>query len=277
VAGTWTFRVDGRLTPAGTPRRPPDAAPSLKAFRGSDVVFDDVRIRRFPARCRLSIILTCHRFLQRLRVVLAAWCRQDAPSGSIEVIVVNPASPDGTSEHLAAVAASYPQVRVRELFVDAPAHKPILINKGVRASSGDWIWLTDADCLFPTSAASVVLRELDRIATSVLLYGGRQHLRRDDTEALLAMALDGVADFAALERRADAHPSELYPWGYTQIVRREVLLRTPYREDIPHFAHSDGAFVEACRRRGIPERPVPGLRCLHLDHPFAWYGTDAFC
>jgi hypothetical protein len=23
-------------------------------------------------------------------------------------------------------------------------------------------------------------------------------------------------------------------------------------------------------------RQVPGLLCLHLDHPFAWYGTDSF-
>jgi Glycosyl transferase family 2 len=281
---TWTFRVDGRLTPPlwdGTPgaRRLLDGVPSLKARGPINVAFTDVVVRRFPARCRLSVILTCHRFLQRLRVALLAWCRQDAPAGSFEVIVVNPASPDGTAEHLAAVATSFPDVRIRELFVDAPAHKPVLINHAVRASAGDWIWLTDADCLFPSTAVRLVFGEMDRglAGKQRLLFGDRRHLRRADTDALLAMALDGVGDFTALTSRADAAAPEHYPWGYTQIVPRQLLLDIPYREDMRHFAHSDGAFVDACRRRGIEPTPVEGLYCLHLAHPFAWFGTEAYC
>lgn len=281
---TWTFRVDGRLTTAQWDddpgaRRMLDGMPSLKALGPAEMAFTDITVRRFPARCRLSVILTCHRFLQRLRIALLAWCRQDAPAGSFEVIVVNPASPDGTAEHLAAVAASFPGMRIRELFVDAPAHKSVLINHAVRASAGEWVWLTDADCLFPSTAARLVLGELDRepAGQQRLLFGGRRHLRRADTVALLAMAVDGVGDFAALAGRADAAAPDHYPWGYTQIVPRQLLLDIPYREDLRHFAHSDGAFVDACRRRGIVPSPVEGLYCLHLDHPFAWFGTEAYC
>jgi Glycosyl transferase family 2 len=281
--GSWTFRVDGRLTSPGdgTPgaRRLLDGAPSLKALAAAEVAFTDIRVRRFPARCRVSVILTCHRFLQRLRIALLGWCRQDAPAGSFEVIVVNPASPDGTAEHLAAVSASFPDVRIRELFIDGPPDKPVLINHAVRASAGDWVWLTDADCLFPSTAVRLVLDELDAglAGERRLLFGGRRHLRRADTDALLAMALDGVSDFAALAGRADAAPPDHYPWGYTQIVPRQLLLDIPYREDMPHFAHSDGAFVDACRRGGIQSSAVEGLYCLHLDHPFAWFGTEAYC
>jgi len=281
---TWTFRVDGRLTRPrwdGTPGtgRMLDGVPSLKALGPAEVAFTDVTVRRFPVRCQLSVVLTCHRFLQRLRIALLAWCRQDAPAGSFEVIVVNPASPDGTAEHLAAVAMSFPGVRIRELFVDAPAHKSVLINHAVRASGGDWVWLTDADCLFPSTAVRLVLSELDRglAGQQRLLFGGRRHLRRADTDALLAMALDGVRDFTALAGRADAAAPEHYPWGYTQIVPRQLLLDIPYREDMRHFAHSDGAFVDACRRQGIEPSPVEGLYCLHLSHPFAWFGTHAYC
>ncbi len=281
---TWTFRVDGRLTTPqwdDTPgaRRMLDGVPCLKALGPAETAFTGITVRRFPARCQLSVVLICHRFLQRLRVALHAWCRQDAPAGSFEVIVVNPASPDGTAEHLAAVAASFPDVRIRELFVDAPAHKPVLINQAVRASAGEWVWLTDADCLFPSTAVRLVLGELDRGLTGQqrLLFGGRRHLRRADTDALLAMALDGVGDFAALASRADAAAPEHYPWGYTQIVPRQLLLDIPYREDMQHFAHSDGAFVDACRRRGVEPSPVSGLYCLHLGHQFAWFGTEAYC
>lgn len=280
----WTFRVDGRLMPPwldGTPgaRRLLDGVPCLKAVMPREVAFTDVAVRRFSARCRLSVILTCHRFLQRLRIAMLAWCRQDAPTGSFEVIVVNPASPDGTAEHLAAVAASFPNVRIRELYVDEPAQKSVLINHAVRASAGDWVWLTDADCLFPSNAVQFVLDELDRgpAGEQRLLFGGRRHLRRADTDALLAMALDGVGDFATLAARADARAPQHYPWGYTQIVPRQLLLDIPYREDMRHFAHSDGAFVDACRQRGIEPSPVAGLYCLHLNHPFAWFGTEAYC
>jgi hypothetical protein len=280
---TCTFRVDGRLTPSwGDDIRPArqllDGTPSLKALGPRDVTFTDVAVRRFPASCQLSVIVTCHRFLQRLRHTLLAWCRQDAPAGSFEVIVVNPASPDGTAEHLAAVAASFPNVRIRELFVDAPAHKPLLVNEAVRASAGSWVWLTDADCLFPSNAIGLVLGEIGRSAPGEqrMLFGGRRHLRRADTDALLAMALDGVDDFAVLADRADAKAAQCYPWGYTQIAPRDLLLETPYRESLQHFAHSDGIFVDDCRRRGIEPSPVADLYCLHLAHPNSWYGTQSY-
>jgi Glycosyl transferase family 2 len=284
-SGTWTFRANGRLTSSWWDD-PPDfrrllnGMPCLKA-QGSaaEVAFTDVTVRRFPAHCRLSVIITCHRFLQRLRIALLAWCRQDAPAGSFEVIVANPASPDGTAEHLAAVAASFPGVRIRELFVDAPPNKGVLINHAVRASAGDWVWLTDADCLFPSTAVRLVLGELNRggAGEQRLLFCGRRHLRQADTVALLAMALDAVGDFAALADRADAAVPDYYPWGYTQIVPRHLLLDIPHRENMQHFAHQDAVFVNACLQQGIKPSPVDGLYCLHLGHPFAWYGTEALC
>jgi hypothetical protein len=280
----WTFRVDGRLATswsdrAVTTKELLTGVPRLAALGPKEVTFTDVAVRRFPSRCRISVIINCYRFVQRLRIALSAWCRQVAPVGSFEVIVVNPASPDGTAEHLAAVAATFPDVRIRELFVDGPPHKPLLINQAVQASSGDWVWLTDADCLFPTNAVQLVLDQLDHgpEAEGRLLYGSRQHLRRADTDALLAMALDGVEDFAALADRADERAPQQYPWGYTQIVPRRVLLDVPYREDMQHFAHSDGIFIDGCRRWGIEPLLVEGLNCLHMSHPFAWYGTKAYC
>jgi hypothetical protein len=35
-------------------------------------------------------------------------------------------------------------------------------------------------------------------------------------------------------------------------------------------------FVEECKRRQIVPEQVEGQFCLHLEHPFAWYGTSVF-
>lgn len=52
--------------------------------------------------------------------------------------------------------------------------------------------------------------------------------------------------------------------------------RLPYCEDLFHFASSDNIFIYSCQQRGIPVEQIPGLFCLHLEHPFAWYGTNRF-
>ena len=283
-AGCWAFRVDGRLQNRAwwdaRVRGTDDLLQgplTLKARHADEVTFRDLTVHAFDASCRLSVVMTCFRFLHRLRVTLKSWCHQELPSGALEVLVVNPDSPDGTHEHLAAVARSYPHVRVRELAVgdELVKNKGAMINRAVRASRGRWIWLTDADCLFPTGASATVLAHVEGRPRR-LYYGERRFLSAVETDALIAGRLDPVRDFEAICRRTPPRHPERAPWGYTQIVPREVLEQHPYHEGFNHFAHSDGMFVEACRRRRLTPEPVSGLFCLHLDHPFSWYGTEMF-
>jgi hypothetical protein len=282
--GCWAFRVDGQLMG----RHWWDSAVcgvddllngvlTLKAIRPEQVLFQDLTLHSFHASCQLSVIMTCHRFLQRLRVSLHNWCYQSLPVGSYEICVVNPNSPDGTHEHLGAVARSYPHVCIREVTVgsDLATNKGAMINRAVEASRGEWIWLTDADCLFSPDCAAAVMDQLGRRAQH-LFYGQRRYLPASQTDALLSGRVDGLRQFELLSQCATIRVPENGPWGYTQIVHRSTLERVRYREELNHFAHSDGLFVDDCRRHGITTQQVDGLFCLHLDHPFAWYGTDIF-
>ena len=284
AAGCWSFRVDGQLME----RSWWDAAVhgtgdllkgqlGLKATNAEEVLFEGLAVHRLASSCRLSVIMTCHRFLQRMRVTLRNWCHQDLPSGAYEVLVVNPQSPDGTHEHLAAVARSYPHLRVRELAVESALalNKGIMINRAVEASRGEWIWLTDADCLFPPTAAATVLSRAGGRERRVL-YGRRRYLTPAQTDGLLASRIDGLDGFQALFDAARSQPDDAAPWGYTQIAHRSTWDRVRYREDHNHFAYSDLRFVEECQRRRIPPERLDGLICLHLHHPFVWYGTDSF-
>ncbi len=111
---------------------------------------------------------------------------------------------------------------------------------------------------------------------SRLFYGQRRYLTASQTSELLAGRSDGLRDFDALSHNVGPRAPDNQPWGYTQIVHRSTLERVPYREQINHFAHSDSLFIQDCKRRRILPAQVEGLFCLHLDHPFSWYGTNAF-
>lgn len=285
AAGHWRFRVDGQLiapswwnSEVTCANDIVSGAFAIKACQPEQVVFRDLAIHCFGESCKVSVIITCNRFLQRLRIALRNWCRQDCSSGAYEVLVVNPGSPDGTREHLRAVARGYPDVRVCEIAAPAElaANKGALINHAIGFAHGEWIWLTDADCLFPASAVSTVLGYIPSRGDR-LFYGQRQHLSDAITSALLAGRADGVADFAELAAATQSgSPTENSPWGYTQIVRRVVFDRLRYTESFNHFAHSDGEFIARCKRGGLLPEQVPGLCCLHLEHPFAWYGNNQF-
>lgn len=283
-AGTWIFRIDGRVTPRcwwdsaihGTDDIL-NGTFTLKARSGDEVLFEDFRINTFASSCRVSVIMACYRFQQRLRVSLRNWCHQDLPSGAFEILVVNPQSPDGTRELLASAARSFSHVRVREVAVgpDLAKNKGTMLNAAIRASRGEWVWLTDADCVFPSDCLGTVLKQIEG-RNNRLFYAQRRYLGETQTDGLLSGHLDGLRDFAELAAAADGRPFENAPWGYTQIVHRSVLNSLGYSEHINHFAHCDDIFVQECRRRRVYPEQLPGLFCLHLHHPFSWYGTDAF-
>ena len=283
-AQRWALRVDGQLQNRcwwdaavhGTEDLL-DGVLTLKARHVQEIRFQDLALHHFRSSCKLSVIITCRRFVQRLRLALHNRCHSSLPHGALELLVVNPQSPDGTHEYLAAVSRSYPHLRVRELEVPAEIakNKGAMINRAVTASSGEWIWLTDADCLFAPESAAIVLQHVAGHHNS-LFYGQRRYLSAAQTDALLSGRLDSLGDFADLAISQDYRPPENAPWGYTQIAHRSVFMRLRYSERLNHFAHSDGMFIEECRRQGMDVRQIPDLYCLHLDHPFAWYGAESF-
>jgi hypothetical protein len=285
IAGSWRFRIDGRLAePAwwnSAVTRVADICGhtlTLKVRHPEDVVFRDLAFHTFGESCRVSVIITCNRFVQRLRHALRSWCHQSCPSGLHEVIVVNPASADGTHEHLRSVARSYPDVRIAELTVAAKlsTNKGAMINSAIPFSRGEWIWLTDADCVFPAHAVALAL---DYAANhrNRLLFGQRRYLTPSRTDEILAGRVDTLATFDSLsEGDSGGRPHENAPWGYTQIVHRSFFDRSRYPESFTHYAHGDSHFIEICKSRGLLPEQVPGMFCLHLDHPFAWFGNSEF-
>jgi hypothetical protein len=283
--GTWLLRVDGRVEPREwwndaitSSDELLNSHLSLKARHAADVLFRDFAVRKLERVCRVSVVLTCSRFVQRLRLALRTWCEQDLPTGSLEIIVVNPASPDGTAEHLAAAARAWQHVQVREVEVppSLATNKGAMINRAVEASRGAWVWIADADCLFAPPTAREALQQAEA-APRHLYFLRRQHLSQEQTDALLAGRLDPVRDFDRLAVAAHGGPAQdRAPWGYSQLVPRALIDVVRYREDVNNFASTDEVFVADCRHHGYAPRELEGLLCLHLEHPLSWYGTAGF-
>lgn len=276
----WRFCINGRLQEAAwwnsEARKPDDLwlhPLRLKARHPDDVWFEEVALLPFAAPPMISVVMTSNRFAQRLRMALACWARQEVDRGSFEVIVVNPASPDATAAVVAAAAWSFPHLRLTELAVEADIgrNKGAQINRAARLARGRWVLLTDADCLFPPTTMARIMREISS-GQPRLLFGERRHLSMRHAHAILAGALQ---PFENGLMEAPTH-SDRSPFGYTQIVPRSVLHSVRYRETINHFAHTDEIFVGDCARRGIRATLLDGLACLHLTHPFSWYGTNEF-
>lgn len=283
-AGTWRFTVDGRPSPRAWWDRSVtgvadllDGNLFLKAHRAGCVRFSDLQIRALTATTRLAVVVTCHRFLQRLRVSLRNWCLQDLPPGSLEVLVAHSGTPEGTGEYVATVARAFPAVRVAAVPVPPglARNKGAMTNRAVEQSTADWVWLTDADCVFPPGSVDRVLAEIAASGRH-LYYGRRRHLTAEATDALIAGRSDAFSDFARIATAGATGALDEHPWGYTQIVPRDVLSRIPYPEQHDSFAYSDEEFLVACRRRRLVPRQVPGLECLHLAHPFVWYANDTY-
>jgi hypothetical protein len=279
--GCWAFRVDGQLmnrnwwdAKVNSVEDLLNGTLTLKAKNAESVLFQNLTLHPLLASCRLSVVMTCFRFLQRLRLALRNWCHQDLPFGAYEVLIVNPESPDGTHEHVAAVARGFPHIRVHEIAVgtNLSTNKGAMINRAFEASRGEWIWLTDADCLFAPGSAATVLQQ---VQGQHLFYGQRRRLSPAQTDALLAGRADGLRDFAELAAVAGGRV-ENGPWGFTQIVHRRVFEQIRYREEVNNFARTDDIFVGDCRRQQITPKQLEGLFCLHLEHPFAWDGTKYF-
>jgi glycosyltransferase involved in cell wall biosynthesis len=83
----------------------------------------------------------------------------DYPADSVEVLVVDGMSDDGTREVLRGYAQRWPSVR----WLDNPTREtPAALNIGIRNARGDIVMRMDAHCHYPRDYISALVRWLDK-------------------------------------------------------------------------------------------------------------------
>jgi hypothetical protein len=276
--GAWTLCANGRLVergPSPGDQRQVDellrGVLTLKASGVDRVAFSDLSMRPLAAPCRISVVIPAAHSSQRLRVVANSWCEQTAPTGTHEILIGGTGLP-GEREVVSALALAYPEIRIREIDLGTaiPAPAGSGINQLARSAQGEWIWLTDGECLFPPQALGLALESIARKANA-LYFCERRRLGKQATYALLAGRLNGRHDLDLLLADAAARPATAGPWLWTQIVPRSTLERFSFPDPGNGFTRVDERFVADLIADGMQSVRIEGLFCLGLDCPAAWY------
>lgn len=108
------------------------------------------RPERTAERPPVTVVIPAHNEADRLEATLASLSAQRYP-GSAEFVIVDDRSTDATAEIIDRAAAR--DARIRRVGVSVPskrlAPKVNAVDYGVRASSGEIIVTSDADCQYP--------------------------------------------------------------------------------------------------------------------------------
>lgn len=108
----------------------------------------------------VSVIIPCRNEVNFIEAVLKSIFAQDYPQESLEVIVADGMSDDGTREELRELSSSYPNLKV----IDNPNRvTPDALNLAIVASKGEVIVRLDAHSNYPSNYISRLVTELFRL------------------------------------------------------------------------------------------------------------------
>jgi hypothetical protein len=230
-------------------------------------------------KMRMSVLTCCYRYRKRFTAFLQALTQQTLPRAEFELVVTNPQSPDGLGKYLAEFKKQNKSFNLT--VVDAPeihrGNRGWMIDHAFKHSRGGALMIADCDCILPPHFLEKALGILE-VNPDRILGVYRNLLSTETTERILSGELDPVAGFQEL-RKEDQEEKMGYRGvlGYCQIVRREVYLKTPYRDDIESIAKSDVKFLEdLAEQQGVTPLRIEGETLLHLWHPRDWSGTKGF-
>lgn len=226
----------------------------------------------------ISVLVTCYRYARRLRVCLESLSRQDLPSGSIEVVVADPESPDDVRSVLEECASRNPDLRLVHLPLPARYHRNrgFGINRAFEISVGEVVVAIDGDIVFPPHLIGKLASHAKQ-APSEVFGVCRTFLPRKATEDILAGRIEPFGEFdrlSLLDGDGEEHPF-VGVLGYCQAVDRKAFAKARYPEEFDMVNQSDIVFVERLERRaGVHPRILANEKVLHLWHPRNWSGTS---
>jgi glycosyltransferase involved in cell wall biosynthesis len=235
-----------------------------------------------PTQLELSVILTTYERPRHLERSLASLALQQNMAGRFEVVVVDDGSKDDTHDvvHKFARTANFP-VKLTTHEHDG-FRVSLCRNDGVRASVGDYILISDSDCLFPPHHLE---QHLVARKPNIIRAGNCYRLDQETTEWLT------VADIAAGKYRRTVsyverwrlwrrwmsdvryqlrhHPIKPKLMGFNiAISRSDLEAVNGFDEEYVGWGCEDDDFAARLRLLGKQVRTVVGYtQAYHMWHP----------
>jgi glycosyltransferase involved in cell wall biosynthesis len=243
---------------------------------------DALDLKNMPTELELSVILTTYERPHHLERSLASLAAQRNMAGRFEVVVVDDGSKDRTPEVVRQFA------RTVEFPVKLTTHQhegfrvALCRNDGVRASVGQYLLISDSDCLFPPNHLS---RHLDARKPGVARAGNCYRLEREVTEQLtVADVAMGVYrnQVSLIERwrmwrrwasdvryQLRRHPVKPKLMGFNIAVwRSDLEAVNGFDEEFVGWGCEDDDFAARLRMTGSTVRTAVGYtQAYHMWHP----------
>ena len=206
---------------------------------------------------KVSIIIATHNNERTLGKAIRS--AQNQTVRDIEIIVVNDASIDGTSDLMAALAAHDTRIKCVDLQQNAGAGAAR--NVALSMATGEWITILDGDDWYDATRLEVLLKagydyEADLVADNVKIvdHVGQCVIYKTNygkKDRLLALSAKSFFD--------GDNPLHRYPIGYIQpLIRRKFLVDHKIVYDTTHRVGEDFIFVSEILLQGARAFIVPG-------------------
>lgn len=166
----------------------------LRAIKPNSTILDD------SALPRITILVCARNEEKSISACIASIAAQDYPTDKLELIVVNDRSTDRTAELLTTWKATIPYLHIVEVD-DTETQAQGKVNalmKGFDIASGEFILMTDADCVVPSKWAkehvSWYNQDTGMVASITSIVGGNLFDKCHSIEMVqvLALGMSGI-------------------------------------------------------------------------------------
>lgn len=185
----------------------------------------DSRKRRKGPLPSVTVIIPAHNEEERLPGTLASLSGQEY-GGPLEFVVVDDRSTDATPAVIAEAARR--DARFRRVSVREPSRrfspKVNAVNTGIRASDGEVIITSDADCEYPAGWISELV---DHFADGVVMVAGYLETTRTGTARKAVQRFETI-DWLSL--MLTSRSLARYGWLVTSSANNQAYLRSAFEE-----------------------------------------------
>lgn len=217
----------------------------------------------------LSVVVPACNEAMTLEGALSSLIAEDYPS--LEIILVDDRSTDGTSELVDRLAASDPRI-VPEHVTTLPEGwlgKVHALQKGLERSGGRWVLFTDADVHFAPGALRRAVSQAEAEGLDHLALLPQMPFRSFWLGVTIAAAFRSILIMARLWEANDPHSKRGMGVGAFNLVRREALEASPGLEWLKMEVADDVGLGIMMKRHTMRSKLQLGRGLVFVD----WYPT----